>query len=147
LLDQLTGVREVFGVKINDTLVTEWASNGRRQLVTEAELLPVLLARRQWQRILIGRKVIFFVDSEPAKFCLIRGTSHSPHCANLVRAILLTDASLLMWPWYTRVPSASNPADAPSRLDTVSACREFDAMCVVPEQPGSLLCGHWAPVA
>ena len=46
LWDAQDGTFHTFGVIIENPLKEEWLSTGKRQLVTEAELLPVLIARR-----------------------------------------------------------------------------------------------------
>ncbi len=56
-----------------------WASDGRKQLVTECEILPQLIARRLWAKRLLDPTFVF-VDSEPAKFGLIKGLSDTRSC-------------------------------------------------------------------
>ena len=136
-----------FGFTINRALELEWAASGRKQLVTEAELLPQLVSRRLWAKRLFKANVICFVDSEPAKYCFIKGSSDSPTCEDIVRAVQFEEQTLMPWAWYSRVPSFSNPSDAASRLDFELMRKLFpDATLVDADsfQPLSLLNGIWA---
>ncbi len=120
--------------------------SGRRQLVTEAELLPQLISRRLWANRLKAANVISFLDSEPSKFALIKGSSDSPCCEDLVRAIHYEEAQLASWSWFSRVPSYSNPSDAASRLDFPLMRKLFPEALHVKDfgsQPKSLKQGFW----
>jgi hypothetical protein len=86
----------------------------KKQLVTEAEDLPVILAKRHWFDCLLHSKVIFWVDSELAKFSLIGGMSDTPTCNSIVQAGNHLTVELQCNEWFSRVPSKSNPADDPS---------------------------------
>jgi hypothetical protein len=112
-------------VVVPEPLVLLWASDGRRQLVTEAELLPQILARRVWGEYLTNRRVLSFVDSEPAKFGLVSGGSTSLFCSAIIRMVVEWDAQFVPWNWFSRVPSYSNPSDKPSRLDWTSFLADF----------------------
>lgn len=133
-----------FGSEINDALCDEWTrEENKSQLVTEAELLPTLLCLRLWSQQLRECKILFFIDSEPAKHSLIRGMSNTVSCSNIVRAFYTELDLLKSFVWFTRVPSISNPADAPSRLDIQSVVTDFGALVDVPLQPKSLMNGVW----
>jgi hypothetical protein len=85
------------------------------QFITEAELVAVLVSLNTWKHMLYLNRLIIFVDSDPAKFSLIRGTSQSHACACVCRRIHLLISEWSMHVWFTRVPTKSNPADDPSR--------------------------------
>jgi hypothetical protein len=87
----------------------------KQQFITEAELSAVLVGLLTWRNIMAMHRVIIFVDSDPAKFSIIRGTSESISCANIVRNIHMVISSESLHVWVTRVPTKSNPADDPSR--------------------------------
>ena len=63
LCDPLHSVKEFFGGVIPEALVTEWASSGSRQLIGQAEIYPVVLAKATWAGYLAKRKVIWFIDN------------------------------------------------------------------------------------
>ena len=57
-----------------------------------------------------------FVDNDGARHCLINLSSKSGHIRSLLASLALLQAKHPMLLWYSRVPSASNCADDPSRL-------------------------------
>ena len=107
----------------------------KRQFITEAELYAVLVGLFTWKEILFNNRLIVFVDSDPAKFSLIRGTSNSLACADIVKRthMLLSDWHIHVW--VTRVPTKSNPADAPSRGKPQEAVEAFGSELVVCQWP------------
>jgi hypothetical protein len=123
---------------VPNQLVDYWLLQGKRQLVTEAELLPVLIARLVFFTRLNGRRVLYFIDSDPARSCLIKGSSESESCNEIVRAVHIADNSVKGFNWYCRVPTKSNPADAASRLQGAALERTFNAVlvdCSLPTKP------------
>jgi hypothetical protein len=145
LLDRRDRLALVFGFRVNSNLQEEWITNGcgKRQLVTEAELLPVLVARKLWADRLAGAKLFVYVDSNPAKYSLIRGISESLACSNIIRAISIHDAASMTWAWYSRVPTRSNVADGPSRLRFPDQVGNFRVQICEAPQPKSLKDGVW----
>jgi hypothetical protein len=69
--------------------------------------------------------------------------SETPACTDIVRAIHSEELSLMSWTWYSRVPSLSNPADGPSRLDFDEAVSKFHARIYDVRAPSSLLNAVW----
>ena len=127
-----------FGETVNLQLTAEWRAEGKRQLVTEAEILPILIAKQVWHQHLTNRHVIIFIDSDPARACLIKGSSVSASCDKIVREILFTNMGLNSKDWYARVPTKSNPADAASRLNHDEMSKVFNASRVSISQPTTL---------
>ncbi len=109
------------GAIVPDELRLRWSGGSDSQVVGQAEILPVLVAMRLWGDLLDGRKLICFIDNESAKGALVRGYSPVKASADLIQLIGLEEASRTIFTWYARVPSASNPADGPSRLDFTGA--------------------------
>ena len=60
---------------------------------------------------------IYFVDNDAAKDGLIKKYSPSSASNELIEAFWSLEASMGSYAWLERVPSKSNPADAPSRAD------------------------------
>jgi len=88
----------------------------KTQLIGQAELLPVLLAKLMWSDKFLNRSCIIFIDNNSARYGLIRGYSPVRESAALIHETWLVDARLGCASWYARVPTASNIADDPSRL-------------------------------
>ena len=124
---------ETFGVKVDDEIIQHWRDGGDKlQVIGQAELFPVLLAKAVWGRQLEGKRVIVFLDNESAKCACVKGWSPAKASNDILRAIGLMEAIFPSWTWFTRVPSPSNPADAASRLCLDEVVRGFGAAVVSP---------------
>ena len=77
------------------------------------------MAKKIWREELHNYDVIFALDNIAAQQSLIKGSSRSSHLTALVRCHLLEDRGNTFKAWSTWVPSESNVAVAPSRLDCV----------------------------
>lgn len=135
LLVDPIGPRQVFGLRLSDETITPWMTGSKRQLVTEAELSGVYIALREWAHHLSMRRVFLFIDSEPSLFALIRGTSETDSCARIVHACHKLIEAHQLFLWIIKIPSKSNPADEPSRLDINSAAYRYSATVISCDQP------------
>ena len=110
---------QFFGLQLPDEsgVVEEWACGGRRQLVFEAEVLPYLLALACWSKLMEKRHVLIFVDNDGARHSWIKGSADSVHAMRMIHKGTLLEAQLEVQPYFCRVPTMSNIADGPSRLD------------------------------
>ena len=117
LYDPETGASLMFGDNVPEQWVASWKAQGKKQLICQAEIFPILVAKTTWGSVLAGRAVLWFVDNNSALAAVIR--SFSPVVENfellLINARL--DVKLQSLNWYSRVPSKSNLSDGPSRLD------------------------------
>ena len=68
-----------------------------------------------WKRALADRVVVFWIDNEAARFGLVRGTSPVDGSRELITCVWGEISDSQIFPWFERVPSSGNPADAPSR--------------------------------
>jgi len=98
--------------------------------IGELETLAVLLASNMWSNHLHGKRCLFFVDNEGARFSLIKGYSRSQviSCMCSLHTALLDD--LFALPWYSRVPSISNIVDSSPRgipHSLLLECKRFDS--------------------
>ena len=116
LIDPATDTKRFFGESIPSTIVDAWSSTGKRQLVGQAEVLPVLVSKVVWAPLLRGRKVIWFLDNDSAKAALGSGASPVMHTFVMLCISAHLDLALEAVHWYARVPSKANLADDASRL-------------------------------
>ena len=88
----------------------------------------------RWQlgEWLSGRRSIWWVDNEAARHCLIKGVSGSKSMQRLCRAFYDLEALHPTFSWFERVPSYSNPADAPSRFQVEGICKSLGLSHAVP---------------
>ena len=105
-----------FGLRIGGDVLKHWLRDGKQQVIAQAELLPVWLAKVVWKRQLMGRPLLTFVDNESALANLVAGYTGISDSAAITHASAMEDARLSIHQWVARVPSKSNIADDPSRL-------------------------------
>jgi len=115
ILDPTSREYRYFGGTIPQNILEKWVGRGARHVIAQAELLPVLLARRTFGDLLGGRTQICFVDNEAARCGLIRGSSVNEFSAAIIEEVVGHDLRDHAMVWYARVPSESNLADDPSR--------------------------------
>ena len=80
-----------FGAPVPRNIVDEWCASGAKQVITEAELLPIYLARVVFAKFFAKRPFISFIDNDAAMACMVRGTSSKAACAKIVGAIVRRD--------------------------------------------------------
>ena len=117
LIDHMGRGLRFFGLHLPDEVTAEWGRSGRRQLVFEAEVLPYLLALECWADIMANRHILVFIDNDAARHSWIRGAAESIHAMRMIHKGALAEARFEIQPFFCRVPTASNVADSPSRLD------------------------------
>ena len=106
-----------FGDHVPKPFVETWRRSGKRQVIAQAELFPILVAKASWGSHLFGRSVLWFLDNESARAALIRNFSPVLDNFHLLQLNAKMDIRIQARQWYNRVPSKSNPADEASRLD------------------------------
>ena len=134
----LDGILEFFGFMVTEEQVDAWKTKlHQKQVICQAELYPVLVAKHTWARQLRGRRIIHFVDNEAARLGLVKAYSPVLLSLSIIMDCLSWDYKNECESWYGRVPSKSNISDGPSRLDFASIKEEFGGTRVSPVFPGS----------
>ena len=106
-----------FGTLVGDPVVRLWSRDAKEQLIGQAELLPVLLAKTTWRDSFVNRPCLTFIDNESARYSLMRGYSPVLDSSRIISESWTLDAELGSASWFARVPTCCNVADDPSRLD------------------------------
>ncbi len=88
--------------------------------IFELELLPVLVAYFVWQEWIRHSQVVIYIDNEGAKNVLQAATGGHGLGHKILCECLRLETCLGLKPWFSRVPSFSNLADAPSRGEVQS---------------------------
>ena len=94
--------------------------------IFELELLPVWCALYTWSGFLQNSQAVFYLDNEGAKAALINGATSTENGRLIIQQFVLRELQIQMRVWFSRVPTSSNLADAPSRLE----CEELDSLGV-----------------
>ena len=115
--DVSSGRFEYFGKRISPDMVRRWQSDTKRQIICQAELVAIPLALETWRDALTNRDLIAFIDNDPAREALVKGTSSADVSAVYANHCRLLCAQLGIAAWYARVASPSNISDMPSRGD------------------------------
>ena len=127
---------QCFGCAVSATQVEAWKTKlNQTQVIGQAELFPVLLAKLTWAEQLKGRRAIYFIDNDAARLGLVKAYSPVLPSLGLIMDCLNWDYANSSESWYARVPSTSNISDGPSRLDFELACGELKAARVAPKFP------------
>ena len=105
-----------FSAEVPDWLMREWSGGGSRQVIFQVELLPVILAKRVWRHRLKGRRILFFLDNEAARFAILAAYTPVARAQALLLLSAAEDGLLQAMSWYARVPTTANIADGPSRM-------------------------------
>eukprot|EP00435_Cladocopium_sp_Y103_P049658 s1454_g15.t1 len=106
-----------FGDNVPGAWVDRWTAHGRKQVIGQAEIFPVVVAKKTWCDILESRMTLWFLDNSSALHALIRSYSPVVENQNLLCINAKYDSAVAPTNWYARVPSSSNLADGPSRLE------------------------------
>ena len=118
LVDNVGRSRAYFSHCLNKSHMVDLGADKKKTIIFEAELLAVILAMRVWSSFLNGTQAVFYIDNNSARDVAISTNGRSSMAMKLVESLLVLEQQLSIYPWYTRVPSPSNCADAPSRNDT-----------------------------
>ena len=128
-----SGKTQCFGTEVPRSVVESWKQRVEQsQVIGQAELLPVLVARWTWAEDIKNRRVVYFIDNESARLALVKAYSPVLASLNIVLASLKWDQEFDSQAWYARVPTFSNIADGPSRFEYTDSLRAIGAEIVAP---------------
>ena len=89
--------------------------------IYELEVMPCLIAALMWRKFLKGVHLVMYLDNEAARTAFLRGSGATDASELLVRRFLQVEMEDQWSVWFARVPTHSNPADSPSRLQFTEA--------------------------
>ena len=137
LLDGQGRGLEFFGLHLPSAISSAWSGGTKRNLVFEAEILPYNLALHCWSHLMKGKHVLVYIDNDGSRHSWIKGTADSFFARAMIHQGTLKESELDTVPYFCRVPTSSNLADGPSRLD-FGMCAELGASQI--HVPHELLC-------
>ena len=103
------------GASLDSAFIASIIAEDQKQLIGELETLAVLAAVNLWAGWLRAKHVVFFIDNEASRFCILKGYSKNPCISKMVHALATLEESAGCFAWYARVPTEANIADYPSR--------------------------------
>ena len=122
-------------------------------MIAQAELYPVALCRKMLGHSLQGRRCLYFIDNDSARDCLIAAHSDVPASMHIIYEFLANDLVSPSHSWFSRVQSASNAGDDPSRLNFSAVKRDWpeakwwDPTAAIRELDEALLKSHKEDIA
>jgi hypothetical protein len=105
----------MFSTCLNEHQMAALGAKSKRSIIFEAEMLAMILAIKVWQPFIGHKPVLVFIDNNSARDVAISAKARGKVAASMVEFLLHLEDEASIWPWYSRVPSESNPADLPSR--------------------------------
>ena len=108
----------VFGANVPGSLVNDWFS-AMKHIIGPVETYALVVARSVWHQHLVSKRCIYFCDNYGAIDAFIKGSSSNSDIRKLLLCFEQLECNVSHWPWFSRVPSASNCADDPTRVGHV----------------------------
>ena len=107
---------EYFSSRVPSVLMSKLCETSANPIY-ELELLPVLISFFCWRKHLANSQTVFYLDNDAARAGLTKALGATQLAEAIVHHVTSIESEICNKPWYGRVPTASNIADDPSRLD------------------------------
>ncbi|CAE7769181.1 kptA, partial [Symbiodinium sp. KB8] len=102
VMDTLGGPADIYDGELPSKLVSSWQRYADEQIICQAELAAAVSIRYRLRRRLAGRKCIYFIDNESARFSLIRAAG-VPSMQVLASLFHVWDEDHPHYAWVERV--------------------------------------------
>ena len=106
-----------FSHSLDPDVVQKIERPGQETVIAELEALALLAGIKVWLRGVVDTHVVLFCDNDSVLASLIKLGSKNDFVFAVASIIAEIEAESRLSIWFERVPSASNPADSPSRMD------------------------------
>lgn len=106
---------QFFSLALDSAAREVLGESSKKQIIFEAETLAALIACLVWSDLMDNKRCFVFVDNEGSKFALLRGAAENAVVDHLAELFVSWEANSNAATWISRVASASNIADEPSR--------------------------------
>ena len=116
LVDQFGCRRRFFSEQLSPDLLREINVSQRKTIIYECEFFSVLCAMIVWKDFIHQCNVVIHTDNDAVRDAFIACHTSSANSLPILDAILEAENDAECNSWITRVPTESNIADDPSRL-------------------------------
>ena len=116
LVDPTGTVASFFGGEVPAQLMSLLLQRSKNPIY-ELEVMPVLMSIWLWGSRISLAQVCWYLDNEPSRSAFIKGHGATVIAGTMVGAFIDEEMRLQVKTWFARVPSLSNLADSPSRLE------------------------------
>ena len=106
---------EFFAAVLSDESMIPFLAESRNPIY-ELELLPVAITFSFWAKRLHHRQLMCYLDNDAARAALIKGRGSASFSDHIVHRAMVYETQHAFLSWCSRVPTASNPGNDPSRL-------------------------------
>ena len=104
-----------FSQMLSPNQILQVQSLDRKTPIFELEVLALVLSLVLWKETLATSQVVCYLDNNGARDSAIKGYSSFDPASLFLEVLLTMEERAMICPWFARVPSKSNPSDAPSR--------------------------------
>ena len=111
-----------FSHSLSDDDMNQLGAKQKKSIIFEAELLAMVVAMSVWRPYIAHCPLLVFIDNNSVRDVAISGKARSGAAVKMVEYLLQLEDKSSVWPWYSRVPSESNPSDLPSRQACEHVC-------------------------
>ena len=111
-----SGVRLGFFSEVVPSVVVETYLTVSKNPIYLFELLAALMASVLWSTDYPFRYVVNYIDNEASRSALTKAWSNVKFANNIIGKFVELEMESSWKPWFSRVPTHSNPSDDPSRL-------------------------------
>lgn len=123
-----------FGEMLPETLEQAVRKDSKHPIY-EVEILAILIALLLWGKLVWHAQTVFYLDNDAARSGFIRGSGATCVADVLIRAFCFFENALNIKSWFSRVPSHSNIADDPSRLNDATLSALGARKCAIDWKP------------
>ena len=81
-----------FGFEVPGAITDQWKSFGHEQVIAQAEMLPIVVIKRQFVNLVGSARVIFFIDNEGVKEAFVSGTTKSVASRKMLVEAMMRDS-------------------------------------------------------
>ena len=114
---------QYFAEKVPTRLMDKLLSHSAHPIF-ELELIPVGCAMSLWGPQMRHSQCVVYLDNEAARGALSHAATNTEHGQKIIERFVKEEMLYQIKMWFARVPTSSNLADKPSRLET----SELDAL-------------------
>ena len=98
--------------QVPTSLVNKWLADGVQHPIMQCELLAAAVSLAVWGPVLSSSHLTLWIDNDAARRSIVASQAYPQSNWLIVQGCLCAEVDYI---WVARVPSVSNPADAPSR--------------------------------
>ena len=106
---------------------------GSRHAISQVELAPVLVAKLTWADKLKSKDVLHYTDNNSVKDAIVAGNSSNLTNRAMLYTLARIEVQLQGRSWTARIPTLNNPADWPSRGETMKLGEFWACKRAIPE--------------